>query len=46
MLHDSSVSISLDEHDIVVTITVLEELEKFIKGIGSLNFHHVKPAAH
>ena len=39
MLHDSSCIYQFDEHDIVIPITVLEELEKFKKGNGTLNFH-------
>ncbi len=39
MLHDSSCIYQFDEHDIVIPITVLEELDQFKKGNGSLNYH-------
>lgn len=39
ILHDSSCIYQFEEHDIVVPITVLEELDQFKKGNESLNFH-------
>jgi PhoH-like ATPase len=39
LLHDSSCITQFQEHDVVVPITVLEELDQFKKGSGSLNFH-------
>lgn len=39
ILHDSSCINHFDEHDIVVPITVLEELDHFKKGNQTLNFH-------
>lgn len=39
ILHDSSCIHQFQEHDIVVSITVLEELDQFKKGNDSLNFH-------
>jgi PhoH-like ATPase len=39
MLHDSSCIYQFDEHDVVIPITVLEELDQFKKGNGSLNYH-------
>jgi PhoH-like ATPase len=39
LLHDSSSIRQFQEHDVVVPITVLEELDQFKKGNGSLNFH-------
>jgi PhoH-like ATPase len=39
MLHDSSCIYQFDEHDIAIPITVLEELDQFKKGNGTLNFH-------
>lgn len=39
ILHDSSCINHFDEHDIVIPITVLEELDQFKKGNQSLNFH-------
>ena len=39
ILHDSSCIRQFQEHDIVVPITVLEELDQFKKGNGILNFH-------
>ena len=39
ILHDSSCIHQFDEHDVVVPITVLEELDQFKKGNGTLNFH-------
>ncbi|MCI5141412.1 MAG: PhoH family protein, partial [Candidatus Electrothrix sp. ATG1] len=39
ILHDSSCIMHFDEHDIIVPITVLEELDHFKKGNQSVNFH-------
>ncbi|MCI5136746.1 MAG: ribonuclease, partial [Candidatus Electrothrix sp. AW2] len=39
ILHDSSCINHFDEHDIIVPITVLEELDHFKKGNQSVNFH-------
>jgi PhoH-like ATPase len=39
LLHDSSCIGQFEEHDVVVPITVLEELDQFKKGSGSLNYH-------
>ncbi len=39
VLHDSSCIHHFNEHDIVIPITVLEELDNFKKGNDSLNFH-------
>jgi PhoH-like ATPase len=39
ILHDSSCIYEIKEHDIVIPITVLEELDNFKKGNSSLNFH-------
>ncbi|MFZ5569483.1 MAG: PhoH family protein [Thermodesulfobacteriota bacterium] len=39
ILHDSSCITQFKEHDVVIPITVLEELDQFKKGNGSLNFH-------
>ncbi len=39
ILHDSSCIHQFQEHDVVIPITVLEELDQFKKGNGSLNFH-------
>lgn len=39
ILHDSSCIYQFEKHDIVVPIPVLEELDKFKKGNGTLNFH-------
>jgi PhoH-like ATPase len=39
MLHDSSCIYQFDEHDIIIPITVLEELDQFKKGTEMLNFH-------
>ncbi len=39
ILHDSSCLNHFDEHDIVVPITVLEELDHFKKGNQTINFH-------
>ncbi|MCB2183021.1 MAG: PhoH family protein [Desulfobulbaceae bacterium] len=39
ILHDSSCILQFEEHDIVIPITVLEELDHFKKGNESLNYH-------
>ncbi|WPD20859.1 MAG: PhoH family protein [Candidatus Electrothrix aestuarii] len=39
ILHDSACIRHFDEHDIIVPITVLEELDHFKKGNQSVNFH-------
>jgi PhoH-like ATPase len=39
ILHDSSCIYQFDEHDIVIPISVLEELDHFKKGNEILNFH-------
>lgn len=39
ILHDSSCIHQFDEHDIVIPITVLEELDHFKKGDQTVNFH-------
>jgi len=39
ILHDSSCIHQFGEHDVVIPITVLEELDNFKKGNDSLNFH-------
>lgn len=39
ILHDSSCLYQFEEHDVVIPITVLEELDQFKKGKGILNFH-------
>ncbi|MDX9757817.1 MAG: PhoH family protein [Bacteroidota bacterium] len=39
ILHDSSCMYKFEEHDVVVPIAVLEELDQFKKGNESLNFH-------
>ena len=39
ILHDSSCIYNFEENDIVVPITVLEELDQFKKGNSSLNYH-------
>ena len=39
ILHDSSCIRQFAEHDIVVPVTVLEELDQFKKGKEVLNFH-------
>lgn len=39
ILHDSSSIHHFEEHDIVIPISVLEELDAFKKGSDSLNFH-------
>ncbi len=39
ILHDSSCIEHFDEHDIVIPITVIEELDQFKKGCEIINFH-------
>lgn len=39
ILHDSSCITQFEEHDVVVPITVLEELDHFKKGNDAVNFH-------
>jgi PhoH-like ATPase len=39
ILHDSSCIHQFQEHDLVIPITVLEELDNFKKGNDTLNFH-------
>ncbi|MBN2576233.1 MAG: PhoH family protein, partial [Deltaproteobacteria bacterium] len=39
ILHDSKCMYQFAEHDVVIPITVLEELDNFKKGNESLNFH-------
>ncbi len=39
ILHDSSCIYQFQEHDIVVPITVLEELDQFKRGNETLNYH-------
>ena len=39
ILHDSDCLYHFGEHDIVVPITVIEELDQFKKGSGILNYH-------
>jgi len=39
ILHDSDCIFHFQEHDIVIPITVLEELDNFKKGSSTLNFH-------
>jgi len=39
LLHDSASVHQFKEHDVVIPITVIEELDQFKKGSGSLNFH-------
>ena len=39
ILHDSACLHQFKEHDVVIPITVIEELDKFKKGNESLNFH-------
>ncbi|MEW5800645.1 MAG: PhoH family protein [bacterium] len=39
ILHDSSCIYQFQEHDILIPITVLEELDHFKKGNETLNFH-------
>jgi len=39
ILHDSACINQFKEHDVVIPITVLEELDQFKKGNSALNFH-------
>ena len=39
ILHDSSCLYHFEEHDIIIPITVLEELDNFKKGSQIINFH-------
>ena len=39
ILHDSACINNFQEHDIVIPITVLEELDQFKKGNQTLNYH-------
>jgi PhoH-like ATPase len=39
VLHDSNCIYQFEEHDIVLPITVLEELDAFKKGNDTINFH-------
>jgi len=39
ILHDSSCLYQFEEHDVVIPITVIEELDHFKKGNESVNFH-------
>ena len=39
ILHDSSCLYHFEEHDIIVPITVLEELDSFKKGHQIINYH-------
>ena len=39
ILHDSSCIYNFEENDVVIPITVLEELDQFKKGSSSLNYH-------
>lgn len=39
ILHDSSCIHNFDEHDILIPITVLEELDQFKKGSQIINYH-------
>jgi len=39
ILHDSSCIYQFQEHDVVVPITVIEELDQFKKGNETLNYH-------
>ena len=39
ILHDSSCIYQFKEHDIIIPITVLEELDHFKKGNESINYH-------
>ena len=39
ILHDSSCMYQFDEHDVVIPITVIEELDKFKKGKDTLNYN-------
>lgn len=39
ILHDSSCLHQFQEHDILIPITVIEELDQFKKGSGTVNYH-------
>jgi len=39
ILHDSSCIYQFDEHDVVIPMTVLEELDQFKKGSREVNYH-------
>ncbi len=39
LLHDYKCMHNFDEHDVIVPITVLEELDRFKKGNGIINYH-------
>ena len=39
ILHDSSCFNKFQEHDVIIPITVIEELDQFKKGNESVNFH-------
>ena len=39
VLHDSSCIYHFENHNVVVPITVIEELDRFKKGNDSLNYH-------
>ena len=39
ILHDFNSIYKFDEHDVIIPITVLEELDKFKKGNDLINFH-------
>ena len=39
ILHDSSCVRNFKEHDVVIPIAVLEELDQFKKGNEPINFH-------
>ena len=39
LLHDYKCMHNFEEHDIVVPITVLEELDRFKKGNDMINYH-------
>ena len=39
ILHDSSCIYHFHSHDVIIPITVIEELDRFKKGNDSLNFH-------
>ena len=39
ILHDSDCLTHFEEHDVVIPITVLEELDNFKKGNETINFH-------
>jgi PhoH-like ATPase len=39
ILHDSSCLYQFKDNDVIIPITVLEELDSFKKGSGSINFH-------